>query len=39
MMSVSVDTSELEVKVKDMYRHVADEPDGDYHFELGRPLA
>jgi arsenite methyltransferase len=39
MMSVSVDTSELEVKVKDMYRHVADEPDGNDHFELGRPLA
>jgi SAM-dependent methyltransferase len=38
-MSVSVDTEELEAKVKDMYRHVADEPDADYHFELGRPLA
>jgi len=34
-MSASVDTHELEVKVKDMYRHVADEPHGDYHFELG----
>jgi ubiquinone/menaquinone biosynthesis C-methylase UbiE len=34
-----VDTRELEVKVKDMYRHVAEEPRGDYHFELGRPLA
>ncbi len=22
-----------------MYRHVAEEPDGDYHFELGRKLA
>ncbi len=30
---------ELETKVKDMYRHVAEEPGGAYHFELGRPLA
>ena len=22
-----------------MYRHVAEQPQGDYHFELGRPLA
>ena len=35
----TVDTVELEAKVKDMYRHVAEEPGGDYHFELGRPLA
>jgi arsenite methyltransferase len=33
------DLDELEVKVKDMYRHVAEEPGGAYHFELGRPLA
>jgi SAM-dependent methyltransferase len=39
MMEATVDTKELETKVKDMYRHVAEEPDGDYHFELGRPLA
>ena len=38
-MEVSVDTRELEVKVKDMYRHVAEQPQGKYHFELGRPLA
>jgi arsenite methyltransferase len=38
-MTVSVDTLELEAKVKDMYRHVAEEPQGKYHFELGRPLA
>jgi arsenite methyltransferase len=38
-MEASVDTQELEAKVKDMYRHVAEEPDGKYHFELGRPLA
>ena len=38
-MEASVDTQELEAKVKDMYRHVANEPQGKYHFELGRPLA
>ena len=38
-MDASVDTRELEAKVKDMYRHVATEPHGRYHFELGRPLA
>jgi arsenite methyltransferase len=38
-MEASVDTQELEAKVKDMYRHVAEEPHGDYHFELGSPLA
>jgi arsenite methyltransferase len=37
--TVSVDAQELEGKVKEMYRHVAEEPQGDYHFELGRPLA
>ena len=38
-MEASVDTRELEEKVKDMYRHVAEEPGGEYHFELGRGLA
>jgi arsenite methyltransferase len=38
-MEATVDTRELEAKVKDMYRHVAEEPHGTYHFELGRPLA
>jgi arsenite methyltransferase len=38
-MEASVDTTELEAKVKDMYRHVAQQPQGKYHFELGRPLA
>jgi arsenite methyltransferase len=38
-MATTVDTAELEAKVKDMYRHVAEEPDGNYHFELGRKLA
>lgn len=39
MTKTSVDASELEVKVKDMYRDVANEPQGEYHFELGRGLA
>src|SRR5918995_3563324 len=38
-MSTTVNVQELEAKVKDMYRHVAEEPHGDYHFELGRGLA
>ena len=38
-MAATVDAEELEAKVKDMYRHVAEEPDGEYHFELGRKLA
>jgi arsenite methyltransferase len=37
--STSVDAGELEAKVKDMYRHVAEEPHGKYHFEMGRGLA
>src|SRR5262249_61179603 len=35
----TVDRRELEAKVKDMYRHVATEPQGEHHFELGRALA
>jgi arsenite methyltransferase len=35
----AVDTRELQAKVRDMYRHVAEEPHGTYHFEMGRPLA
>ena len=38
-MVATVDTAELEAKVKEMYRHVAQEPGGDYHFELGESLA
>jgi SAM-dependent methyltransferase len=38
-MATTVDTQELEAKVKDMYRHVAEEPEAEYHFEMGRPLA
>lgn len=39
MATTTVDTQALEAKVKDMYRHVATDPHGDYHFELGRSLA
>lgn len=38
-MTTTVNPGVLEAKVKDMYRHVAEEPDGEYHFELGRTLA
>jgi ubiquinone/menaquinone biosynthesis C-methylase UbiE len=34
-----VDRSELEGKVKAMYRAVAEDPGASYHFELGRALA
>ncbi len=34
-----VDTEELEQKVKNMYRDVALNPEGEYHFEMGRGLA
>ncbi len=30
---------ELKAKVKAMYRSVAEEPDGELHFEMGRKLA
>jgi len=38
-MEATVDTRELEAKVKDMYRHVAEQPEAEYHFEMGRVLA
>jgi arsenite methyltransferase len=38
-MTITLETRELEQKVQRMYRAVATEPGGDYHFELGRPLA
>ena len=34
----AVDIGELEAKVRQMYRQVADLPDGPYHFEMGRAL-
>jgi ubiquinone/menaquinone biosynthesis C-methylase UbiE len=38
-MATAVDTTELTEKVQRMYRAVATDPGGEYHFELGRPLA
>jgi arsenite methyltransferase len=35
----SVDTRDLERRVKDMYREVAEEPFKEFHFETGRALA
>ncbi|MBI2719039.1 MAG: methyltransferase domain-containing protein [Rhizobiales bacterium] len=37
--NVAVDPKELEVKVKAMYREVAENPLGEFHFEMGRDLA
>jgi SAM-dependent methyltransferase len=37
--SVSIDKEELEKKVKNMYRDVALNPKGEFHFEMGRALA
>lgn len=38
-MAIAVDTQVLEAKVKQLYRQVAEEPGGTYHFEMGRSLA
>jgi arsenite methyltransferase len=35
----SFDPKELESKVKAMYRSVAEDPHGDFHFEMGRAMA
>jgi arsenite methyltransferase len=35
----ALDTQELEQRVKEMYREVAEEPDKEFHFETGRQLA
>jgi hypothetical protein len=37
--SAAIDKDELEMKVKDMYREVALNPQGEFHFEMGRVLA
>jgi arsenite methyltransferase len=34
-----IDTEELRDRIIEMYREVAESPDGDFHFELGRPVA
>ena len=38
-MSMQVDTADLESKVKAMYREVAENPRGEFHFEMGRAMA
>jgi arsenite methyltransferase len=38
-MAVTVDVVDLEAKVKAMYRQVAHEPHGAFHFELGEKVA
>lgn len=38
-MSTQVDTNDLETKVKAMYREVAENPHGEFHFEMGRAMA
>jgi SAM-dependent methyltransferase len=35
----AVDTRELDAKVREVYRRVAEQPLGRYHFAMGRPLA
>ena len=37
--TTNVDRIELEAKVQDMYREVALNPKGEFHFEMGRALA
>jgi len=39
MQTAAVDTQLLETKVKAMYRRVAQDPQGDFHFEMGRAMA
>jgi ubiquinone/menaquinone biosynthesis C-methylase UbiE len=39
VMSSQVNSSDLETKVKAMYREVAEHPHGEFHFEMGRALA
>ena len=38
-MTVTVNAQELESKVKEMYRQVAENPSGKFHFEMGREMA
>jgi arsenite methyltransferase len=38
-MAANVDTKDLEAKVKEMYRAVATDPRGEFHFEMGRTMA
>ena len=36
---MTVDTAALRDRVREMYREVAEQPGGEFHFELGRPVA
>ncbi len=38
-ISKEVNALDLELRVKDMYQSVAENPDDDYHFEMGRVMA
>jgi arsenite methyltransferase len=38
-VKASVDATDLDLKVRQMYRAVAENPSGSYHFEMGRGLA
>jgi protein-L-isoaspartate O-methyltransferase len=38
-MSAQVNSTDPETKVKAMYREVAENPHGEFHFEMGRGLA
>lgn len=38
-MTSTIDVAELESKVQEVYRAVAEQPHGRYHFEMGRLLA
>ena len=39
MTVITVDRAALEAKVKDMYTAVAEHPQGEFHFEMGRVMA
>ena len=38
-LSAHVDGADLELKIKDMYTQVALNPEGPFHFEMGRTMA
>lgn len=38
-IEVGVDADEIRGHIRTMYREVAEQPGGDFHFEMGRPLA
>lgn len=38
-MNTQVNSADLETKVKTMYRDVAENPHGEFHFEMGRVMA